>query len=63
MLPQARVRNLELGHGIADAVADGLAGALDVLTDGDRIRCNEVFDVGAADQALARFAELCASVQ
>ena len=31
-----------------------------MVTYGDRIRRCEIFDVGAADQALARFAELCA---
>jgi ketosteroid isomerase-like protein len=31
-----------------------------IVTGGDRIRRFEIFDVGAADQALARFAELCA---
>jgi ketosteroid isomerase-like protein len=33
-----------------------------VLTDGDRIQRYEFFDVGDADQALARFAELCADL-
>jgi len=31
-----------------------------MVTDGDRIRHYEVFDVGDADQAVARFEELCA---
>ena len=31
-----------------------------IVTDGDRIQRYEVFDVGDTDQALARFAELCA---
>jgi class 3 adenylate cyclase/tetratricopeptide (TPR) repeat protein len=31
-----------------------------MVTDGDRIRRMEVFDVGDADRALTRFAELCA---
>jgi hypothetical protein len=31
-----------------------------IVTDGDRARHFETFDVGDADQALARFGELCA---
>ena len=31
-----------------------------IVTDGNRIQGYEIFDVGDADQALARFAELCA---
>jgi hypothetical protein len=30
------------------------------VTDGDRIRHYEIFDVGDAEEALARFAELAA---
>jgi hypothetical protein len=30
------------------------------VADGDRVRHFETFDVGDADQALARFGELCA---
>ena len=31
-----------------------------LVTDGDRIRSNDIFDVADADRALARFDELCA---
>jgi hypothetical protein len=31
-----------------------------VLTEGNHVSCNELFDVADADRALARFAELCA---
>jgi hypothetical protein len=34
-----------------------------IVTDGDRIRYSELFDVGAVDQALSRFEELCAAVR